>query len=527
MARTAKDLTLEAELWNAATALRGSMDASKYKNVVLGLVFLKYVSDAFAARAQQLAEFTQDSSRQDYFTADPDIRASIVEDEDEYRSVNVFWVPEEARWDYIAGNAGQANLGEMIDDAMLAIEQHNDRLRGVLPRDYASRELDKTRLKSVVDLVSGIGFEDLETDRDILGRIYEYFLMKFDMEYGRGAGEFYTPKDVVQLLVEMVEPYHGRVYDPCCGSGGMFVQSAKFLDEHGGKVNDISVYGQESNPTTWKLAKMNMALQGIEADLGDQWADTFRLVKHPDLRADHVLANPPYNIDDWHRAEDDARWTHFGVPPASNANYAWMEHIWHHLAPGGTAGVVMANGAMTTGTNAEAAIREAMLAGDAIDCVVTLPSQLFYTTQIPVCLFFLSKGRDGSTGQRERLREVLFIDAKNLGKMVSRTNKELTDTDIKQISDTYHAWRGTADHVAAAYADEPGFCKSATLEDIAGHGHVLTPGRYVGLPEVEGDGVPIDAKLKKLVAEMETQFAEGAALERRVRRNLGELMDAL
>ena len=525
MARPAKDNTLEAELWTAATALRGSMDASKYKNVVLGLVFLKYVSDAFEARASQLDELTRDPDQADYYTDDDAIRASIVEDPDEYRSVNVFWVPEQARWSYIAAKAGQPNLGELIDDAMLAIEQDNDRLRGVLPRDYASRELDKSRLKQVVDLVSNVGFTDLEQDRDVLGRVYEYFLMKFDMEYGRGAGEFYTPKDVVELLVEMVEPYSGRVYDPCAGSGGMFVQSAKFIKEHGGSLTDVSVYGQESNPTTWKLAKMNMALQGINADLGDQWADTFRVDKHPDLRATSILMNPPYNVDDWHRVEDDPRWSSFGLAPAGNANYAWMEHAWHHLAPGGTAGIVMANGAMTTGTTAESAIREKMLEGDVIDCVVTLPSQLFYTTQIPVCLFFLSKARDGTTGQRDRRGEVLFIDGKNLGEMVSRTNRELAADDIARISDAYKAWKSPDPD--AGYEDVAGFCKSATIQEIGGHGHVLTPGRYVGLEDVADDGIPIEVKLKQLVTELEDHFAEGAELEERVRRNLRELTDEL
>ena len=525
MARVAKDNTLAAELWAAATALRGSMDASKYKNVVLGLVFLKYVSDAFEARAEQLDQLTRDPDQADYYTDDDAIRAAIVEDPDEYRSVNVFWVPEQARWSNIAAKAGQPNLGELIDDAMLAIENDNDRLRGVLPRDYASRELDKTRLKQVVDLVSNIGFADLDADRDILGRVYEYFLMKFDMEYGRGAGEFYTPKDVVELLVSVVEPYSGRVYDACAGSGGMFVQSARFLKEHGGSLTDVSVYGQEYNPTTWKLAKMNMALQGINADLGDQWADTFRIDKHPDLRAMHILMNPAYNQADWHRVEDDPRWRHFGVPPAGNANYAWMQHAWHHLAPGGTAGIVMANGAMSTGTTAESAIRKAMVEADAIDCIVTLPSQLFYTTQIPVCLFFLSKGRDGTTGQRDRRGEFLFLDGKNLGEMVSRTNKELTGGDIAKISDAYRTWRSADSD--AGYEDVAGFSKSATLDEIAAHDYVLTPGRYVGLEEVEDDGIPIEVKLKQLVSELEQHFVEGAQLAQRVRRNLRELTDGL
>lgn len=519
-ARPAKDLSIESELWDAATKLRGSMDASKYKNVVLGLVFLKYVSDAFEARRKQLVALTRDPGEADFYTDDDEIRERILENPDEYASRNVFWVPEEARWSTLAGQAGQPNLGELIDDAMTAIEASNDRLRGVLPREYSSRELDKSRLKQVVDLVSGIGFDDIEADRDILGRVYEYFLLKFDMEYGRGAGEFYTPRDVVELLVRMVEPFGGRVYDPCMGSGGMFVQSARFLEEHGGSINDISVYGQESNPTTWKLAKMNLALQGIEADLGDQWADTFRIDKHPDLRAAFCLANPPYNIDDWHRVEDDPRWAEFGVGPPGNANYPWMQHILYHLAAGGTAGVVMANGAMTTNTTAEASIRRKMLEADVIDCIVTLPSQLFYTTGIPVCLFFLSKARDGANGQRERRGEVLFIDAKHLGEMVSRTNRELTEDDIAVIANTYHRWRGTDE---GEYEDVPGFSRSAALPEIAQHGHVLTPGRYVGLADVEGDAEPVEDKLERLVRGLAVHFDEGAQLEERIRRNLKEV----
>ena len=494
------------------------MDASEYKNVVLGLIFLKYVSDAFVARRAELDAEIRDPDSDLYFD-DYDRGVEVVlEDRDRYLEMNVFWVPEQARWERIQAQAKQPNIGELIDEAMFAIEADNDRLKGVLPTVFANPTLDKRRLGEVVDLISGIGFADIDADRDILGRVYEYFLLKFDMAYGRAAGEFYTPRDVVELLVEMVEPYEGRVYDPCCGSGGMFVQSASFVKAHGGSVNDIAVYGQESNPTTWKLAKMNLALKGIETDLGDQWADTFANPLHPDLKADYALSNPPYNVDAWHRVEDDPRWK-YGVPPARNANYAWMQHILHHLAPGGSAGVVMANGTLTTEQSGEHHIRRRMLEDDVVDCIVTLPSQLFYTTQIPVCLWYFSRARDGQKGQRKRTGEVLFVNAKNAGEMISRTHRELTDDDIQRISDTYHAWRGTSDD---AYADEPGFCRSVTLDEILEHDGVLTPGRYVGMADSEDDGEPFDAKMERLTTDLAEHFAKGAELEERIRRNLKE-----
>lgn len=518
-ARQQAEQGLESKLWATADALRGSMDASEYKNVVLGLIFLKYVSDAFDARRAELDAAIRDPDHELYFE-DRDLGAQVVlDDRDRYAEKNVFWVPPEARWDRIQDQAKQANVGELIDDAMLAIEHDNDRLKGVLPVVYANPTLDKRRLGEVVDLISGIGFADIDADRDILGRVYEYFLLKFDMAYGRAAGEFYTPRDVVQLLVEMVEPYEGRVYDPCAGSGGMFVQSANFVTAHGGSVDDIAVYGQESNPTTWKLAKMNLALKGIEADLGDQWADTFANPKHPDLKADFALSNPPYNIDSWHRVEDDPRWR-YGVPPVRNSNYAWMQHILHHLAPGGSAGVVMANGTLTTEQSGEHHIRRKMLEDDVVDCIVTLPSQLFYTTQIPVCLWFFSRARTGLKGQRKRTGEVLFINAKHVGEMVSRTNRELTEDDIQRIAGTYHAWRGTSDD---AYEDEAGFCRSVPLDEILEHDGVLTPGRYVGMADVEDDGEPFDEKMDRLVGELTEHFAMGAELEERIRRNLKEL----
>lgn len=510
---------LEQRLWDMADALRGSMDASEYKNVVLGLIFLKYVSDAFEARREELDAAIQNPKLDLYFE-DYDIGVEIVvEDRDRYAEANVFWVPPEARWDVIQSKAKQPDIGEIIDDAMLAIEHDNDRLKGVLPVGYANPTLDKRRLGEVVDLISGIGFHDIDKDRDILGRVYEYFLLKFDMAYGRAAGEFYTPRDVVQLLVEMVAPFEGRVYDPCAGSGGMFVQSADFVTAHGGSVNDIAVYGQESNPTTWKLAKMNLALKGIEADLGDQWADTFANDKHPDLKADFALSNPPYNIDSWHRVEDDPRWK-YGVPPARNSNFGWMQHILHHLAPGGAAGVVMANGTLTTEQSGEDEIRRRMLEDDVVDCIVTLPTQLFYTTQIPVCLWFFSRARGGQKGQRERTGEVLFVNAKHVGEMVSRTNRELIKDDIAKIAGVYHAWRGTSDQT---YEDEPGFCRSVELDEIWEHDAVLTPGRYVGVAEIEDDSEAFDQKMERLVGELAEHFARGTELEARIRRNLKEV----
>lgn len=518
-ARAHADEGLEKKLWDMADALRGSMDASEYKNVVLGLVFLKYVSDAFEARRQELKAAIQDLESDLYFEDFQRGVEVVLEDRDRYTEANVFWVPSEARWDVIQGQAKQPLIGEIIDEAMLAIEHDNDRLKGVLPVGYANPTLDKRRLGEVVDLISGIGFHDIEADRDILGRVYEYFLLKFDMAYGRAAGEFYTPRDVVQLLVEMIEPFEGRVYDPCCGSGGMFVQSADFVTAHGGSVNDIAVYGQESNPTTWKLAKMNLALKGIEADLGDQWADTFANDKHPDLRVDYCLANPHFNQDAWHRVEDDPRWK-YGVPPVKNANYAWMQHILYHLAPGGNAGVVMANGTLTTEQSGEDEIRRRMLEDDVVDCIVTLPTQLFYTTQIPVCLWFFSRARTGQKGQRKRTGEVLFINAKHVGEMVSRTNRELTEDDIAKIAGVYHAWRGTSED---EYVDEPGFCRSVKRDEIWEHHGVLTPGRYVGMAKSEDDSEPFDERMERLVGELAEHFARGAELEERIRRNLKEV----
>jgi type I restriction enzyme M protein len=508
-----KPLNLEATLWAAADKMRGHMDAAEYKHVVLGLIFLKYISDAFEARHQELLDLEKTEG------ADP-------EDPDEYRAEHVFWVPPEARWEKLQAAAKQPEIGRLIDEAMEAIERENPSLKGVLPKDYARPVLDKRRLGELIDLISGIGLGGKENHaQDVLGRVYEYFLGQFASKEGKKAGEFYTPRHIVRLLVEMIEPYKGRVYDPCCGSSGMFVQSEEFIRAHGGRLGDISVFGQESNPTTWRLAKMNLAIRGIEANLGDRAADTFHADLHPDLKADFILANPPFNMSDWggDRLRDDVRWR-YGVPPVRNANFAWMQHMIHHLAPTGIMGLVLANGSMSSNTSGEGEIRRNIVEADLVDCMVALPGQLFYGTQIPACLWFIARDKSGKPTRggkrlRDRRGEVLFIDARKMGTMVSRTQKELTSDDIARIAATYHAWRGEG----GAYADVPGFCRSATLEEIRRHGHVLTPGRYVGAPDAEGDAEPFEAKMKRLVAELAEQRAEAARLDEQIARNLEAL----
>jgi len=514
-------LGFEREMWKAADALRNNMDAAEYKHIVLGLIFLKYISDAFEEKHAQLkAERTQG--------ADP-------EDKDEYRAGNIFWVPKEARWSHLKATARQEKIGTIVDEAMVAIERDNPTLKGVLPKDYARPGLDKQRLGQLIDLIGNIGLGDKENrSKDILGRVYEYFLSQFASAEGKKGGQFYTPRSVVQLLVEMLAPYKGRVYDPCCGSGGMFVQSEKFIEEHGGRVGDISIYGQESNHTTWRLAKMNLAIRGIDSNLGKEHADSFHRDLHPDLKADYVLANPPFNDSDWRGdlLREDKRWQ-FGVPPASNANFAWVQHFLHHLAPNGLAGFVLANGSMSSNQSGEGEIRKNMIEADLVDCMVALPGQLFYSTQIPVCLWFLARSKKNGRF-RDRRGQTLFIDARKLGTMMDRVHRELTDDDIQKIAATYHAWRG--DKLSArpersgrevegrgAYQDTPGFCKSATLDDIRKHGHVLTPGRYVGAEEVEDDGEPFDEKMKRLVATLRQQTAEAAKLDVAIRANLKEL----
>jgi len=503
------NLGFESELWRAADALRSNMDAAEYKHVVLGLIFLKYISDAFEEQHAKLeAERAQG--------ADP-------EDPDEYRAVNIFWVPKEARWSRLKAEAKQPTIGKTIDDAMLAIERDNPSLKGVLPKDYAHPRLDKQRLGQLIDLIGNIGLGDRENrSKDILGRVYEYFLSQFASAEGKKGGQFYTPRCVVRVLVEMLAPYKGRVYDPCCGSGGMFVQSEKFIEEHGGKIGDISIYGQESNHTTWRLAKMNLAIRGIEGNLGKEHADTFHRDLHPDLKADFVLANPPFNDSDWggERLKEDKRWK-FGIPPAGNANFAWVQHFIFHLAPTGYAGFVLANGSMSSNQSGEGEIRKNIIEADLVDCMVALPGQLFYSTQIPVCLWFIA--RDKKNGSfRDRRGETLFIDARKLGTMIDRVHRELTEEDIKKIADTYHAWRGDKD-CKASYQDIPGFCKSATLDDIRRNNYILTPGRYVGSAPQEEDDEPFEEKMKRLVAQLREQQAEAAQLDAAIAKNLEEL----
>ncbi len=493
----------EAELWKMADALRGSMDAAEYKHVVLGLIFLKYISDAF----EELHAKLQSEKKQG---ADP-------EDPDEYRAKGIFWVPPEARWSHLKAQAKQPTIGQIVDDAMAGIERDNPSLKAVLPKEYARPALDKLRLGQIIDLVSNIRIGDAESrSKDVLGRVYEYFLSQFASSEGKKGGEFYTPRCVVKLLVEMLEPYKGRVYDPCCGSSGMFVQSEEFIVAHGGKFGDISIYGQESNYTTWRLAKMNLAIRGIEGRI--EHGDTFHNDRHPDLKADYILANPPFNVSDWggERLRDDKRWK-YGAAPAGNANFAWVQHIVHHLTPTGLAGFVLANGSMSSNQSGEGDIRRSLVEADLVDCMVALPGQLFYSTQIPACLWFLARGRKNGKF-RDRRGHVLFIDARKLARLVDRTHRELTDDELARIAKTYHAWRGEKD--AGTYEDIPGFCKSAPMEEIRKHGHVLTPGRYVGAEAQEDDGEPFEEKMKRLVSQLRGQQAEAAKLDAAIAANL-------
>lgn len=494
---------LEKTLWAAADKLRSNMDAAEYKHVVLGLIFLKYISDAFNDLYEKLS-----SGEGEYQGADP-------EDPDEYLANNVFFVPETARWQHLQDRAKQPKIGTFLDDAMDAIERINPPLKGVLPKIYADPDLNKVRLGELIDLIGTIGFQqDAHKSQDLLGRVYEYFLGQFADAEGKKGGQFYTARCVVKLLVEMIEPFNGRVYDGCCGSGGMFVQSEKFVLNHQGSIKDLSIYGQESNPTTLRLARMNLAIRGIDAQL--ELGDTFLNDRHPDLKADFVLANPPFNVSDWsgEQLRDDIRWK-YGVPPEGNANYAWLQHFIHKLSPTGVAGVVMANGSMNSNTSGEGDIRKNMIEAGIVDCMVALPAQLFYNTMIPVCLWFLARDRTNHKF-RDRSNEILFIDARKLGTMVTRRNKAFTDEDIAQISSTYHAWRGEG----SEYADIPGFCKAATLEEVRGNNYVLMPGRYVGTEEAEDDGVPFEEKMAELTAQLADQFAKGLELQDRIRENL-------
>lgn len=504
------NLGFENQLWAAADKLRGHMDASEYKHVVLGLIFLKYISDAFQVKYSQL------QAAKDTLFTDP-------EDRDEYTAENIFWVPAEARWHKLEAEAKLPTIGKLLDEAMLAIERENPALKNVLAKDYARASLDKRRLGELIDIIGKIGLGDeVSRSKDILGRVYEYFLGKFAAAEGKGGGEFYTPRCIVKLLVQMIEPFKGRIFDPCCGSGGMFVQSEKFVEEHGGKIGDIAVYGQESNATTWRLAKMNLAIRGIDANIGGANADSFHNDLHRELRADFILANPPFNMSDWggRGLMEDSRWK-FGAPPVNNANYAWIQHFIHHLSANGIAGFVMANGSMSTSTSNEGEIRKRIIEADLVDCMIAMPGQLFYTTQIPVCLWFLTRNKNNGKF-RDRRDQTLFIDARKMGALIDRVHREMTDEEIAKIAGTYHAWRGEKD--AGEYADIPGFCKSAGLAEIKEHGYVLTPGRYVGAEVVEDDGIPFEEKMAELTAKLSEQFDKSDELKTIIKNNLKELV---
>ena len=500
------NLGFEQKLWSAADKLRSNMDAAEYKHVVLGLIFLKYISDAFLEVYDELKN-------------DPE-GLSDPEDIDEYRGKNIFWVPPEARWEYLQKNAKQPTIGVLVDDSMDAIERDNPSLKGVLPRNYARPALDKQRLGELIDLIGTIGLGDKESrSKDILGRVYEYFLGQFADAEGKKGGQFYTPRSIVQLLVAMLEPYKGRVFDPCCGSGGMFVQSIKFVQSHQGgaiKKEELSIYGQESNQTTWRLAKMNLAIRGIDANIKWNNEGSFLNDAHKDLKSDFILANPPFNDSDWkgEMLREDVRWK-FGVPPAGNANFAWVQHFIHHLAPAGIAGFVLANGSMSSNTSGEGDIRKNIVENDLVDCMVALPSQLFYNTMIPACLWFVARDKKNHKF-RDRRGDVLFIDARKMGVMIDRRHRELTEEDIKKISDTYHAWRGEG----GKYADVLGFCKSSKIDEIRKHEHILTPGRYVGAEEEEEDLEGFDEKMKRFISELAKQMEEGKKLDEEIKKNL-------
>lgn len=504
------DLGFEAELFKAADKLRGNMEPSDYKHVALGLIFLKHISDTFERKRETLAtEWGEEAA----------------EDRDEYIAENVFWVPKSARWSNLQASAKQSTIGKLIDEAMVALEAENKSLKGVLPKDYARPALSAVMLGELIDLISGISLRDGGDGTDVLGRVYEYFLGEFAGSEGKRGGEFYTPRSVVRTLVEMLEPFEGRVYDPCCGSGGMFVQCTDFVrrhadNEHYDKAQHrIAIYGQESNYTTWRLCKMNLAVRRIDAEIKWNAEGTFHKNELADLRADYILANPPFNISDWGqpRLLEDVRWK-YGIPPKGNANYGWLQHILHHLSPNGTAGVVLANGSMSSTQSGEGDIRKAMIEKDVIDCMIALPGQLFYSTQIPACLWFLAKNKQNGKFV-DRRGQILFIDARKLGHMVDRTRRAFSDEDIAKISGVYHAWRE-----GKGYEDVPGFCKSADKEEIEQHGHVLTPGRYVGAEAREEDDTPFEERFAELQSRLEDQFAESDRLTATIRERLLRLV---
>nr|SPS05764.1 putative type I restriction enzyme HindVIIP M protein [Candidatus Nitrotoga fabula] len=505
-------------LWATADKLRANMDAAEYKHLVLGLIFVKFISDTFSARRVELKRRLTDP-QDEYFLHDatPELLDAELEDRDYYKEVNVFWVPESARWEILRSAAKQPDIGKRIDDALVVIEIENPKLKGILDKRYARAQLPDGKLGELVDLISTIGFgEDAGQARDVLGQVYEYFLGQFASAEGKKGGQFYTPASIVKTLVAVLAPHHGKVYDPCCGSGGMFVQSEKFIESHGGRLGDVAIFGQESNPTTWRLAAMNLAIRGIDFNLGREPADTFTRNQHPDLRADFILANPPFNVSDWWHGslEGDPRWV-YGTPPQGNANYAWLQHMLHHLKSGGRAGIVLANGSMSSSQNSEGSIRRAMVEADVVEVMIALPGQLFFNTQIPACLWFLTKQKNTRKG------EVLFIDARKLGSMISRVQAELTDEVIDRIAVTVAAWRGESD--AGEYQDMPGYCRSVKLPEIAEHGHVLTPGRYVGAEAVEEDDEAFAEKMQRLSAQWREQQMEAQRLDAVIEANLQKL----
>lgn len=502
----------EESLWDSANKLRGSVESSEYKHIVLSLIFLKFISDKFETRKQALIDNGQEA---------------FVDMVEFYTMENVFYLPEEARWEFIIKHSKQDDIALKIDTALHTVEKNNKSLAGALPDNYFSRlGLDVSKLAALLDTINNIDTMANEchmSEEDLVGRVYEYFLGKFAASEGKGGGEFYTPKSVVALLAEMLEPFKGKIYDPCCGSGGMFVQSIKFVNSHNGNQKDISIYGQEYTSTTYKLAKMNLAIRGINGNLGDVAGDTFFKDQHPDLKADYIMANPPFNQKQW-RADseltDDPRWSGYTVPPTGNANYAWILHMLSKLSESGTAGFVLANGSMSSNTSGEGAIRQQIIDNDHVDCMIALPGQLFYTTQIPVCLWFLTKNKkaDSTRGYRDRTGETLFIDARQMGTMMSRIHKELTTEDIAHIAKTYHAWRG--EEKDGDYQNEAGYCKAASLEEIKANEYVLTPGRYVGAAELEDDGVPFEEKMKELSSSLYTQMSKSEELDSKIRHNL-------
>lgn len=535
---------LDKELWTAANKLLPMLDAAVYKHVVLGLIFLKYVSDSFSMRRAELERAFRDS-KNEYYLGEDAQEADIAEQlevRDYYIEKNVFWVPALARWDFIRANAKVAEgtklkvkngktytyvfkgIGRLIDDALAEVEKENPRLKGILEKEFAAKRIDSA-LPSLIDQFSKIPFEHESLNaKDILGHVYEYFLGQFAMAEGKKGGQYYTPKSIVALIVEMLEPYKGRVYDPCCGSGGFFVQSEKFIQEHGGKIGQISIYGQESNPTTWRLASMNMAIRGMDFDFGNEPANTYACDLHPDMRADFIMANPPFNMKEWKDGvkDDDPRWK-YGVPPAGNANFVWLQHMIYHLAPNGSLGLLLANGSMSSNTNTEGDIRKAIIEADLVECMLALPGQLFTNTQIPACVWFLTRNKGPSAGakkgaKRDRRGKTLFIDARKLGYMKDRVLRDFSEADITKIAGSFHAWQR-----GKGYADEAGFCKSATLADIAKNDYVLTPGRYVGAAEQEEDDEPFEDKMKRLTSTLFAQFDEGKKLEKEIRKNLAGL----